>query len=117
MGIEPTWDFVEPHHGFEDQDTHQQCKRLHIMDLRLMIPAVFDLATNPPLTTFLDAGKLYVKTSRMRSRPNFIRIRGGLYRLDLRGKAFRGISWRQAFRGVLQTALWLQKDLGVYQAS
>ena len=23
MGIEPTWDFVEPHHGFEDQTLHQ----------------------------------------------------------------------------------------------
>ena len=33
MGIEPTWDFVEPHHGFEDQDTHQQCKRLQTKEL------------------------------------------------------------------------------------
>ncbi len=23
MGIEPTWDFVEPHAGFEDQERHQ----------------------------------------------------------------------------------------------
>jgi hypothetical protein len=23
MGIEPTWDFVEPHTGFEDQERHQ----------------------------------------------------------------------------------------------
>ena len=29
MGIEPTWDFVEPHHGFEDQERHQVALRLH----------------------------------------------------------------------------------------
>lgn len=28
MGIEPTWDFVEPHAGFEDQDRHQPGKHL-----------------------------------------------------------------------------------------
>jgi hypothetical protein len=28
MGIEPTWDFVEPHHGFEDQERHQDALRL-----------------------------------------------------------------------------------------
>ena len=28
MGIEPTWDFVEPHAGFEDQDRHQYGLRL-----------------------------------------------------------------------------------------
>ena len=28
MGIEPTWDFVEPHHGFEDQERHQVALRL-----------------------------------------------------------------------------------------
>ena len=33
MGIEPTWDFVEPHHGFEDQTTHQQWNHLRINDL------------------------------------------------------------------------------------
>jgi hypothetical protein len=30
MGIEPTWDFVEPHHGFEDQERHQVALRLHV---------------------------------------------------------------------------------------
>ena len=29
MGIEPTWNFVEPHHGFEDQERHQVALRLH----------------------------------------------------------------------------------------
>lgn len=28
MGIEPTWDFVEPHHGFEDQERHQVATHL-----------------------------------------------------------------------------------------
>ena len=28
MGIEPTWDFVEPHLGFEDQERHQVALRL-----------------------------------------------------------------------------------------
>ncbi len=28
MGIEPTWDFVEPHAGFEDQERHQNALRL-----------------------------------------------------------------------------------------
>ena len=30
MGIEPTWDFVEPHTGFEDQERHQVA--LHLRD-------------------------------------------------------------------------------------
>ena len=29
MGIEPTWNFVEPHHGFEDQERHQVALRPH----------------------------------------------------------------------------------------
>lgn len=29
MGIEPTWDFVEPHAGFEDQERHQAALHLH----------------------------------------------------------------------------------------
>ena len=29
MGIEPTWDFVEPHTGFEDQERHQVALHLH----------------------------------------------------------------------------------------
>ena len=29
MGIEPTWDFVEPHAGFEDQERHQVAPHLH----------------------------------------------------------------------------------------
>ena len=28
MGIEPTWDFVEPHAGFEDQERHQVAPHL-----------------------------------------------------------------------------------------
>ena len=28
MGIEPTWDFVEPHAGFEDQERHQAALHL-----------------------------------------------------------------------------------------
>ncbi len=28
MGIEPTWDFVESHAGFEDQERHQNALRL-----------------------------------------------------------------------------------------
>ncbi len=28
MGIEPTWDLVEPHAGFEDQERHQNALRL-----------------------------------------------------------------------------------------
>ncbi len=34
MGIEPTWDFVEPHHGFEDQERHQVALRLRENALR-----------------------------------------------------------------------------------
>ena len=30
MGIEPTWDFVEPHAGFEDQERHQVALHLRI---------------------------------------------------------------------------------------
>jgi len=37
MGIEPTWDFVEPHAGFEDHDMHQSCKHLHNKDLRIFL--------------------------------------------------------------------------------
>ena len=28
MGIEPTWDFVEPHTGFEDQERHRAASHL-----------------------------------------------------------------------------------------
>jgi hypothetical protein len=31
MGIEPTWDFVEPHAGFEDQERHQVAPHLRRM--------------------------------------------------------------------------------------
>ena len=31
MGIEPTWDFVEPHAGFEDQERHQVAPHLRDM--------------------------------------------------------------------------------------
>ncbi len=34
MGIEPTWDFVEPHAGFEDQERHQAASHLHATTLR-----------------------------------------------------------------------------------
>ena len=34
MGIEPTWDFVEPHAGFEDQERHQAAPHLHNGSLR-----------------------------------------------------------------------------------
>ena len=34
MGIEPTWDFVEPHTGFEDQERHQAAPHLHTGLLR-----------------------------------------------------------------------------------
>ena len=34
MGIEPTWDFVEPHAGFEDQERHQVALHLHTGSLR-----------------------------------------------------------------------------------
>lgn len=34
MGIEPTWDFVEPHAGFEDQERHQVAPHLHTGSLR-----------------------------------------------------------------------------------
>jgi len=34
MGIEPTWDFVEPHHGFEDQERHQVALRLRDNEAR-----------------------------------------------------------------------------------
>ena len=33
MGIEPTWDFVEPHAGFEDQERHQAAAHLHAAPL------------------------------------------------------------------------------------
>jgi hypothetical protein len=34
MGIEPTWNFVEPHHGFEDQERHQVALRLQAQGTR-----------------------------------------------------------------------------------
>jgi hypothetical protein len=34
MGIEPTWNFVEPHHGFEDQERHQVALRLRENEAR-----------------------------------------------------------------------------------
>ena len=34
MGIEPTWDFVEPHAGFEDQERHQAAAHLRAAPLR-----------------------------------------------------------------------------------
>ena len=37
MGIEPTWDFVEPHAGFEDQDRHQPGKRFRVKDLAIVL--------------------------------------------------------------------------------
>ncbi len=30
MGIEPTWNFVESHAGFEDQERHQVALRLRV---------------------------------------------------------------------------------------
>ena len=36
MGIEPTWDFVEPHHGFEDQERHQVALRLRADEARCL---------------------------------------------------------------------------------
>ncbi len=36
MGIEPTWDFVEPHHGFEDQERHQVALRLREDEARCL---------------------------------------------------------------------------------
>ena len=33
MGIEPTWDFVEPHTGFEDQERHQVARHLQSAEL------------------------------------------------------------------------------------
>ena len=35
MGIEPTWDFVEPHTGFEDQERHQAALHLHVPKPRI----------------------------------------------------------------------------------
>ena len=29
MGIEPTWDLLKPHTGFEDQERHQAACHLH----------------------------------------------------------------------------------------
>ena len=52
MGIEPTWDLVEPHTGFEDQERHQAALRLrgeigslHIkLSLKLLIGFSFRIA-------------------------------------------------------------------------
>jgi hypothetical protein len=37
MGIEPTWDFVEPHTGFEDQERHQVAPHLHSGWMRISL--------------------------------------------------------------------------------
>ncbi len=37
MGIEPTWDFVESHAGFEDQERHQIALRLPNKLIRLIV--------------------------------------------------------------------------------
>jgi hypothetical protein len=66
MGIEPTWNFVESHTGFEDQERHQIALHLHIKHLRSNL-------------------------THRKTKPNVIRLRAGLYRLDLRGKVFRNI--------------------------
>jgi hypothetical protein len=34
MGIEPTWDWIEPHAGFEDQERHQVAPHLRAGLLR-----------------------------------------------------------------------------------
>ena len=47
MGIEPTWDFVEPHHGFEDQERHQVALRLRADERRCL-----RIAPQGPASTF-----------------------------------------------------------------
>jgi hypothetical protein len=45
MGIEPTWDFVEPHAGFEDQERHQAALHLHLPESETAIAKTGNLHT------------------------------------------------------------------------
>jgi len=48
MGIEPTWDFVEPHAGFEDQERHQAAAHLQAVSLhRLPLAGVIQFRRAP----------------------------------------------------------------------
>jgi hypothetical protein len=56
MGIEPTWDFVEPHAGFEDQERHQVAPHLRAGSLRDLKRACLDyfrpVESRPHLSRF-----------------------------------------------------------------
>ena len=41
MGIEPTWDFVEPHTGFEDQERHQVAPHLRAKNSLCRVTGAF----------------------------------------------------------------------------
>jgi hypothetical protein len=61
MGIEPTWDFVEPHAGFEDQERHQAA--LHLRRLKLPSSA-------PRITASIYADQ----ASRFKSNPYYLKV-------------------------------------------
>ncbi len=48
MGIEPTWDFVEPHAGFEDQERHQAALHLHLPEPAFGIAHTGEFPPLPP---------------------------------------------------------------------
>jgi hypothetical protein len=66
MGIEPTWDFVEPHHGFEDQERHQVALRLQENE-----PRCSRLAPQGSVSTFNKRG---MSPAVMKQLPSYLKL-------------------------------------------
>jgi hypothetical protein len=72
MGIEPTWDFVEPHHGFEDQERHQVALRLRENE-----PRCLRMAPQESASTFT---KRVTSPEVMRQLPGYFNLNTGVAR-------------------------------------
>ena len=69
MGIEPTWDFVEPHHGFEDQERHQVALRLRENE-----PRCVQMAPQGSASTFI---KRVTSRAVMKQSPEYFNLNTG----------------------------------------
>ena len=77
MGIEPTWDFVEPHAGFEDQERHQVAPHLRAGWIRRLPGADakwFQRAESPCYLVRFD-GPVQLQSER-RKRPFYTTAKG-----------------------------------------
>jgi hypothetical protein len=85
MGIEPTWDLVEPHAGFEDQERHQIA--LHLQPPRLSaVPVSPNSHHEPPPEHSPVPGRLCPKVDRLAMRKS--RIRRGQHQISDRSGKF-----------------------------